>query len=74
MKQIRIRELKNKLSEVLNKTKEAHITIINYGKTKTMIMSYVPYQKLVPQKTGLNLFKNRNWSDVNLEEHPSLEL
>ena len=73
MKSMGIREVKNKLSEVLNKAKEAPITITNHGKPDAVLMSYAMYQKLVPQETGLDVFESFDWSDVELEVQPNFK-
>ncbi len=73
MKSMGIREVKNKLSEVLSKAKEAPITITNHGKPDAVLMSYAMYQKLVPQETGLDVFESFDWSDVDLELQPAFK-
>ncbi len=71
MTNIGIRELKNNLSEILKAAKENPIIITNHGKLDSVILSFEKYKALTNMnKTGLDLFAQLDWGDVELEPHP----
>ena len=65
-----VRDVKNKLSKVLDQVKEAPIVVTHHGKPDAVLMSYELYQSLAKPKTGLDLFEGMDWSDVELERRP----
>jgi len=73
MHSIGIRELKNKLSEILKSTKKNPVIVTNHGKPDSVIISFEKYKALTSKnKTGLDIFAQIDWSDVELEPHPKV--
>ncbi|CAN5877394.1 hypothetical protein BH24DEI2_BH24DEI2_01630 [soil metagenome] len=73
MKRIGIREAKNTFSDVLAQAKKAPIVVTNHGKPDSVVMSFEQYRQLAERKTGLDLFDGIDWSDGELEVHPTFE-
>lgn len=73
MKHIGVREAKNTFSDVLVQAKKEPVVVTHHGKPDSVVMSYEQYQRLVEAKNGLELCDGINWSDVELEAHPSFE-
>ena len=73
MKRVGIREAKNTLSDLLVQAKKAPVLVTNHGKPDSVVMSFDHYRQLAERKTGLDLFDGLDWSDVELEDHPTFE-
>ena len=73
MKHIGIREAKNTFSDVLTQAKKAPVIVTNHGKPDSVVMSFEHYQQLAERRTGLDLFDGIDWSDIELEPHPTFE-
>lgn len=73
MKKIGIREAKNTFSDVLAQAKKAPVMVTNHGKPDSVVMSYEQYRQLAERQSGLDLFGGIDWSDVELEAHPTFE-
>ncbi len=73
MKQMGIKEAKNKFSELLQDAKDAPITITHHGKPDSVVMSFELYNQLMPKQSGLDLFAGIDWSELDLESHPSFK-
>lgn len=70
MKQIGIQELQYELAEAIIESQQSPITITDHGKPNAILLGYDLYHKLLSPKTGLDLFVDFDWSNVDLESHP----